>query len=566
MTTAQAAADRLAPHDDALGSKQQQPLISYWTKIEAVLDRLGDRLNPILVKEARQAMKSRQFVVTFSLLLICGWLWTLLFIVAGLPAIYYAPAGPGVLMGYYTVLSVPLLIVVPYAAFRSLAGEWEDGTFELLSITALSARQIVTGKLASAVLQMMVYYSALAPCIAFTYLLRGIDIVTVALLLGYSFLASMLLSVVGLMVATVTRVRHWQVLLSVVLVMALLLFALIWDWGFLMFLSEGGTLPLDNAGFWISHLCGLSFYVPAVLLMIFVAAGQITFASENRSTPIRVILLAPQVLLAGWFIYLWYLVGVEQPLYMAVVFAAIYWAAAGAFLTGEVAELSPRALRRLPQSFLGRMLFTWFNPGSATGYVFSVLNLAAFMLVMTIVPANGPQPQSNLAGVVPAFRILPGVEHWLLFAACILGYVAGYLGITRLVVIAARRVTYVGMPAVFLCHVIVIGSGILVPLLVQRAWDGWQSTTFTYSLFQIPNWCWTLYDLAQNGVTPVTSTAAVTVGAVGGLIFLINFLLTADEVQHVRQAAPLRVIEDELTLHPTTAVRKKRNPWDDTGS
>ena len=82
-------------------------------------------------------------------------------------------------MGYYAVLSVPLLIVVPYAAFRSLAGEWEDGTFELLSITALSARQIVTGKLASAILQMMVYYSALAPCIAFTYLLRGIDIITV---------------------------------------------------------------------------------------------------------------------------------------------------------------------------------------------------------------------------------------------------------------------------------------------------------------------------------------------------------------------------------------------------
>src|SRR5207248_2057894 len=152
---------------------------------------------------------------------------------------------------------------------------------------------------------------------------------------------------------------------------------------------------------------------------------------------------------------------------MAVCFAAVYWTVAGAFLTGETAELSPRALRRLPQSFLGRMLFTWFNPGSATGYTFAILNLAAFVLVVTLVPPNGPQPQSKLAGVVPALRLLPGVEHWLLFAACILGYVAGYLGLTRLVVIAARRVTYVGMPAVFLCHVIVIASGILVPLLVQ---------------------------------------------------------------------------------------------------
>ena len=126
---------------------------------------------------------------------------------------------------------MPLLIVVPYAAFRSLAGEREDGTFELLSITTLSARQIVLGKLGSAILQMMVYYSALAPCIAFTYLLRGIDIITIALLLAYSFMASLLLSVFGLAMATVTKARHWQVLLSVVFVMALL-YAMAYQNGF----------------------------------------------------------------------------------------------------------------------------------------------------------------------------------------------------------------------------------------------------------------------------------------------------------------------------------------------
>src|SRR4029453_1386198 len=121
-------------------------LTGRWAIIEDVLDRLGDRLNPILVKEARQAMKSRQFVVTFSLLLIFGWVWTVMFIAFGLPAIFYAPVGPAVMTGYYVILSIPLIIVVPYAAFRSLAAEREDGTYELLSITTLSARQIVLGK------------------------------------------------------------------------------------------------------------------------------------------------------------------------------------------------------------------------------------------------------------------------------------------------------------------------------------------------------------------------------------------------------------------------------------
>ena len=85
------------------------------------------------------------------------------------------------------------------------------------------------GKLGSAILQMMVYYSALAPCIAFTYLLRGIDIITIGLFLAYTFMASLLLSIFGLMMATVTRARHWQVLLSVVFVMALLVFTFVWD-------------------------------------------------------------------------------------------------------------------------------------------------------------------------------------------------------------------------------------------------------------------------------------------------------------------------------------------------
>ena len=37
------------------------------------LERLGDRFNPIVVKEVRQALKSRQFVLTFLLLLLAAW-------------------------------------------------------------------------------------------------------------------------------------------------------------------------------------------------------------------------------------------------------------------------------------------------------------------------------------------------------------------------------------------------------------------------------------------------------------------------------------------------------------
>ena len=551
MTTIEAEPISALKHSDA-GAPDQPVLADRWLQLESLLDRLGDRLNPILVKEARQAMKSRQFVITFSLLLIFGWLWTVLFISFGVPAIFYAPVGPGVLAGYYLVLSVPLLIVVPYAAFRSLAGEREDGTFELLSITTLSARQIVMGKLGSAVLQMMVYYSALAPCIAFTYLLRGIDIITIGLLLAYSFMASVLLSVFGLAMATVTKARHWQVLLSVVFVMALLAFTFVWNMCFMGLLIGGESLPLDSPEFWTFNVCLLSFYLPAAVLLLQIAAGQITFASENRSTPIRRILLIPQMLFVGWAIYFWLEHNEEEVLFVFAAFSGVYWMIAGAFLTGETAQLSPRAKRQLPQSLLGRVLFTWFNPGSGTGYVFATLNLLGLMAMLWLLV---------LAAWLSGHAQLPDMPEWLCFTVAIVGYVAAFLGVVRLAIVALRRLTPVGMLATFLCQTILAAAGILFPLLVQAVVSWGEYSTFDYSLLQITNWGWTLIEIVENKSGATAMEIGVIVGSFGLVIFLINLLVAAREVEHVRTALPQRVVEDDAALHPS--ARRKRNPWDD---
>jgi hypothetical protein len=107
------------------------------------------------------------------------------------PRVYYAAEGAEMLFPYYLILAFALLVVVPFGAFRSLAAELEDHTYELLSITTLGARQIISGKLASSFLQMLVYLSAIAPCIAFTYLLRGVDIRTILMLIFDTVLASL---------------------------------------------------------------------------------------------------------------------------------------------------------------------------------------------------------------------------------------------------------------------------------------------------------------------------------------------------------------------------------------
>jgi len=64
---------RLATHHPPPATRHYSP-----GRAERLLVWLGERLNPILVKEARQSLKSRQFVITFGLLLLCGWVWSFL--------------------------------------------------------------------------------------------------------------------------------------------------------------------------------------------------------------------------------------------------------------------------------------------------------------------------------------------------------------------------------------------------------------------------------------------------------------------------------------------------------
>ena len=90
------------------------------TGLDAFLESIGERLNPILVKEARQALKSKQFLITFMLLLACGWGWTVLGVALQAGAVYYAESGLMMLSGYFFVLAVPLMIVVPFASFRAI--------------------------------------------------------------------------------------------------------------------------------------------------------------------------------------------------------------------------------------------------------------------------------------------------------------------------------------------------------------------------------------------------------------------------------------------------------------
>jgi ABC-type transport system involved in multi-copper enzyme maturation permease subunit len=524
------------------------------SRFDSVIEVLGEKLNPILVKEARQAMKSKQFLITFMLLLVCGWGWSILGIALQAGAVYYAESGQFMLGGYFVVLTVPLMIIVPFASFRSIAAEKDHGTFELLSITALNSRQIVTGKLAVSVLQIVVYMSALAPFIAFTYLLRGVDLLSIVWVLSHTGLLSLAFCSVGILVGTLTRSSHWQVVLSVFLLAAFGFGAFGWM-AFVFNVLLDSQMPFHEPQFWMGNAYMVTMLITYIFVAIVAASSMVSFASDNRSTPIRVTLLIQQAIWLGFNFYAWREFGDNDFLTILVIMPAISWAIAGALMTGEMGELSTRVKRSLPRTALGRIVLTWFFPGSGTGYVFAVCNYGVIMIAAMIMAIVADW--ANLAGA-PSRREDPVLLSFMLFC-----FLVGYLGVGRLIILAVRTRYPLGLFPSLLVHVVLAALGAVVPtvfqLMLHRVFGS------DYGPIQAVNWAWTMNaimenDFWQGGGIFGFSANVIIAPTLALIVFIANLLFAVKEVEQVRAASPQRVLDDQRKAVPDA---KTKSPWDD---
>lgn len=162
----------------------------------------SDFLNPMLVKEARQGLKSRVF--GFSFLLVQG----LMVVCMALQVLQRAGGARGVEETATTVLfwvcvGAPLVMILPVHAINAIYGEHRQNTLPLVLLTRLTPWRLVTGKWLSLMAQAMLIACAVLPCLVLRYFLGGVnvarDLLVLALLLG----ASALLCAGGLLLSTV---------------------------------------------------------------------------------------------------------------------------------------------------------------------------------------------------------------------------------------------------------------------------------------------------------------------------------------------------------------------------
>jgi hypothetical protein len=542
----------LASLRPATASPWLERLAARWQTLEASLTRLSDWFNPILIKETRQALRSWPFALSFLLLLVACWVVTIGGVAVIGPSIYYAAGGGELLRAYYFILSLPLLIVVPFAAFRSLAAEREDNTYDLVSITTLRPRQIIGGKLASAVVQMIMFFSAITPCLAFTYLLRGVDTPTIALLLVYTFLASLALSMLGLLLATLPRQRYGQLLLSIGFV-AVLIGVSYEAHEIAARLVRSGFEYYSDPNFWVAHIFGVALFVTTMVLAYLAAAAMITFPMENRSTPLRVAMLFQQAAIVAAAAWYWIIEGYqpEEVMLLAAV-GGCYWFVMGMMLDGEQPQMSRRVMRSLPQSILGRALFTWLQPGPSSGYMFAVANLTT-LLIITLIPTV------HLAWTTGAGLVWPNNNRFMYVVILGWSYIVAYLGFGTLVVALLRRVSDVTMFASVLLHLLLLLAGSGIPTSIHRMSAELQSEPYSY--IEVTNPIWTCQYILQFSPTPEENVLLVVVPAAALCALLLNLPGLVREITRVRTALPTRIAEDEAELHPPPELLPQ-NPWE----
>ncbi len=484
------------------------------------LERASDFLNPILVKETRQALKSRSFVSVFLLMLISSWLISSIGVLYAYgPELSYAAAGRTFFTAYYTVLSIAVFIVVPQGAFRSIQSERDLQTFEMLTITTLSPRKIVWGKWWSAAVQTIVYYAAIAPFMMFTNLLRGISLPFIAFVLIWSFVGSICLAMIAITFSTFTKQRQAFGLLQFLLVMPLVMTLI----GLLQLMAAvNGELPFDDAKFWLAQLIVVSLLIPAFVLFRQIATANLNFDGANRSTGIRISCFLLLVISLAWMLLFadpsvlsslagWGSAPLPTELVVTwVVTLGIWLWLVGLFAVTEDDRLSRRVRQEVPRSLVARFFVLPFFPGGGRGFLYFLMSVSLFAATMLYLVSVSKSAASHVDVKLQSPGMILAVVSYLLF----------YIGLTSFLGRSIRKIgTDLHAAHARVLGILMTSTGIIGPFLFVF-WD-YRFTQTTPSLM-ITNPFYTCYRLIYESDNSPPLAAIAALGALGLLLNLKN--------------------------------------------
>ncbi|MGA1869855.1 MAG: ABC transporter permease [bacterium] len=346
--------------------------------------------NPIMVKELRQAVRSRfvtnlLMVFAFLLLIPC---WMCLSDAAGKPINFNA--GRELFYTLFGILTFVSLQFVPiYTAVR-FALERSRGNMDLLFITTLTQSAIIRGKLLVGMIITILLFSICMPFMVFTYLLRGIDIPSMIVLLSALFLIITVSTGMALLIASIPAGKIFRIILGIPSLIFLwyLTFFIIFSLG--RFISFGLGSWLFTWKFWgiIATILILGLMVLGAFFRLCVFF--ITPFSANRALPVRLYLTASWLVgfvLAEIWAYSKSDLGLVKHW---MLWSIVLFSLALIMTVGEGDEVSTRVARTIPHSPLLRPCAFLFYNGSAGGISWATLMVLCTVTLALFFPHAAP--------------------------------------------------------------------------------------------------------------------------------------------------------------------------------
>ena len=339
-------------------------------------------LNPVLLKELRQAVRS--WAITGTLL---AFLLILFCIVLNSIINDVVRYGSDLLLGaqvfttLFSFLTAASIGFIPiYVGLRMLL-ERTGPTVDLLYVSTLSPSRIIRGKFLSGAYIALLFFSVCMPFIVFTNLLRGVDLPTVfaLLLLLFFFVCAAVQLLIFFACLPVTKAFR------IILMIAAGFFAIPLT-AFFSYMANravqsGFSAITGPGGFWDELGPTLVFVTAAGILLHLLSAALITPTAANRAPAVKIYLTAIWILGGAWAIYL--SIRSKQAA-VIVAWSIITWLVMSIALAVVVSNrdnLSPRVRKTIPAGFFKRWLAFLFYNGAAGGLVWITLIVVPTFLV-----------------------------------------------------------------------------------------------------------------------------------------------------------------------------------------
>lgn len=318
----------------------------------------GDRINPIVVKELRQGLKSRSFLLFFVGLQIAMVLSMFVYITS---VIGQNARLEGADAFFWTIIGVLLLLLLPLRAFQALHDEIRENTLELLFLSRLTAWKITWGKWVAHALQALLMVSAVFPYFVLRYFLGAIDIPSNLLVLALTLGTSLVLIGMGVgLSSTQSRLIRILILLGGIMGAWSLITGVM---AFSSMRGMGASSPFHTpTPDWIEALALLLSAVAVLFFFLEHGASKIAPPAENHAGRKRALGMFLVLLSCGYAL-------MED----AVEIVAFTTVVLGPFLCiGALNETLPR----VSSAFRGwrpASLFNWlFLPGWPSGFLYAL--------------------------------------------------------------------------------------------------------------------------------------------------------------------------------------------------